>query len=306
MTESVELLTPVGRLVAGDPWVPKTKNAEGAPLIIKEGPNAGQPRVDYYFGVAISKSDPGWAPLWAKIHGAARAAFPNRFDATGNPIGAFSFKVADGDSQIPNTRKIKPCDREGWPGHYILHFSSSYPPKIYSKGGAQILTDPELLKRGYYVRVSGTVVGNKSVQQPGVYLNHSMVELCGYGTEIHTGPDGEAVFGATQASYQPPGMSPTPLAPSTAPGGGAPVAPPVTAVPPLGAPMAPVAGVPVTPGAPATTPVYPVAPATDFLTGPGAAAPVEFRIDANGNRFSRDQLTAAGYTPEQISVLPVG
>jgi len=53
---SHEFTTPPGRLVTGSVYQPRTKDNLGGPLTIKTGPNAGQPRVDYNFGVAIPKT----------------------------------------------------------------------------------------------------------------------------------------------------------------------------------------------------------------------------------------------------------
>ena len=291
-TKPVQILTPVGRLVQGDCFEPQTKDAEGKPLIIKNGPNAGQPRVDYFMAIAIPKTDAGFNEVYASMMEVAKAAFPQLFDAAGNCINpAFAFKLKDGDSQVPNTKGTKPCDCEGFPGHWILNFSGGFAPKIYTAGGAELITDPSMVKRGYYIRIYGSVKGNGSMQQPGIFLNHSMVELVGYGEEIITGPSGDAVFGGQPVGALPAGASATPVAnaaplaqPGTAPG-----MPAVTAAP----------------GMPAVT------PHTDFVNGPGntAAAPpsvpaVEVKyLDANGNAFTEAQLLAAGYDAQQIAAL---
>lgn len=305
-----EILTPVGRLVQGDCFEAQTTDAEGKPLLIKHGPNAGQPRVEYFFAVAVPKTAPEWQDVYARIHGTARAAFPSLFDQAGNCISPkFAFKVIDGDSQLPNTRGTKPCDREGFPGHWILNFSGGYAPKCYTAGGAELITDPTMLKRGYYVRVYGSVKGNGSQQQPGVFLNHSMVELVGYGEEIVSGPDGTAIFGAQPAGQLPAGASATPVAPSSAPlAQGAPTpqaptpqAPAAAAPPPVAAPapQAPAAAAPA-PQAPAAA----VQPAPDFLNGPAAAAPPEPKfLDSAGNPWTEAQLLQAGYTAEQVHAL---
>ena len=50
------LLLPIGRLVDGSIYVPQTTDANGQPLVTKTGPNAGQPRQNVYFSVAIPKT----------------------------------------------------------------------------------------------------------------------------------------------------------------------------------------------------------------------------------------------------------
>lgn len=315
-TKATEILTPVGRLVQGDCFEPQTTDAEGNPLVIKNGPNAGKPRVDYFMAIAIPKTDAGYNELWAKIHNEARQAFPSLFDAAGNCINPkFAFKITDGDSQLPNSKGTKPCDREGFPGHWILNFSGGFAPKCYTSGGAELINDPNMIKRGYYVRIYGTVKGNGSQQQPGVFLNHSMVELVGYGEEIITGPDGSAVFGGAPAGALPAGASATPLAPAT------PMAQPAAAPAPQAAAPAPMAAPAPQAAAPAPTNVQPApdflnpqqaaapAPAAPAAPGQGPATPpavpaeVKY-FDANGGGpFTEAQLLAAGYTAEMLGTL---
>lgn len=292
-TNATEILTPVGRLVQGDCFEPQTTDAEGKPLVIKNGPNAGKPRVDYFMAIAVPKTAAGYNELWAKVHLEARLAFPSLFDAQGACINPkFAFKVTDGDSQVPNTKGTKPCDREGFPGHWVLNFSGGFAPKCYTAGGGELINDPNMIKRGYYVRIYGSVKGNGSQQQPGVFLNHSMVELVGYGEEIITGPDGSVVFGGAPTGALPAGASSTPVAPTT----------PMAAPAPQAAALAPAAA--PAPQAAAQPAPSSVQPAPDFLNPP-AAAPVEVKyFDAtNAGPFTEAQLTQAGYTPEMIAGL---
>lgn len=282
-----QILTPVGRLVQGHCFEGQNTDAEGRPLVIKNGPNAGQPRVDYFMALAIPKTDAEYAQLDATIRQTAAAAFPTLFDPQGNCINPkFAFKITDGDSQVPNTKGVAPCTREGFPGHWILNFSGGFAPKCYTKGGAEVIVDKTAIKRGDYIRISGSVAGNGSMQQPGVFLNHSMVEFVGHGVEIITGPDAAAVFGGTPA---PAAGSPTPVA-------GAPLAQPAAApaaayVPPVAAPAAPAAV---------------VTPAPDFLNPPGApaapAAPVaEKSYNIGGTVYTESALRAGGWTDAQLA-----
>lgn len=341
-TKPVEILTPAGRMIAGDCFRGNTTDAENRPLVVKQGPNAGQPRTEYYVGIAIPKNDPDWPALWASISEVARRDFPTLFDSSGNCVSPnFAFKVTDGDSQHPNTKGIKPADREGYPGHYVLNFSSGFAPKCYTRGGAAVINNPDDLKRGYYIRISGTVRGNGAIQQPGVFLNLQMIELIGYGPEIVSGKTGTEAFGGVAAAL-PAGASSTPLAPITPistgvpaavapplPGGMAPLpggVPPATVSPPLPGGMAPLPGAPamapplpggapdaVAPSLPGGVPPATVAPAPDFLNvapaplgaPPATMAPAPaMRKDSAGNAYSEAQLAAAGYTPEQIQALP--
>jgi hypothetical protein len=209
MSETVQLLTPVGRLVRGSLYRGQDKDAEGNPLVVKTGANKGQPRVDYYFAVAIPKgSETHWnQTVWGKlIWDVGQRAFPNGQAARLD----FAWKVTDGDSTVPNKRGKKPADGEGYKGHWVMGFSSGFAPKVFNRDGSQAITEPDAVKPGYFVQVAGTVSGNNSLTQPGVYLNHSMVAFAAYGPEIVYGPDAASVgFGAAPL---PPGASAAPTA----------------------------------------------------------------------------------------------
>lgn len=289
MAQKVNITSPVGRIVMGSLYDPSTTDAEGKPLVVKTGPNAGQPRVNYFFALAIPKgAEPHWAhtPWGQQIWNVGNQAFPN---AAQSP--AFAWKIEDGDSQIPNKKGRKPCDNEGWGGHWILKFSGGFAPKVYQQEGAgyvQVM-QKDFCKPGYFVEVAFSVVGNGSQSQPGVYLNHSMVCFRAYGQEITFGPDvASAGFGAAPlpagASMTPPaGAIPMPQAPAAAPAlpgapagyapppvpgmmPQAPAAAPAGYAPPPGLPQVPgVAPAPLAPTGFAPTPSVPV---------PGAPAPI--------------------------------
>jgi hypothetical protein len=211
MADRIDVLFPVARVVTGNLYTPNTTDAEGNPLVIKTGPNAGQPREDYYFGIAIPKgTEQHWNQTeWgSKIYQAGANAFPN--DASQSPT--FAWKIADGDSTVPNRVGTKPCDRVGWAGNWVVHLSSSFAPKLYTDNGNKQLLEKDAIKCGYFVEVFGSVGGNGSSQQPGVFINHSMVNLVAYGEVINTGPDATKVgFGASGGAL-PPGASATPPA----------------------------------------------------------------------------------------------
>lgn len=270
MSQKVNITSPVGRIVMGSLYDPSTTDAEGKPLVIKTGPNAGQPRVNYFFALAIPKN-PGethWAQsAWGQqIWNVGNQAFPNIAQSP-----AFAWKIDDGDSAIPNKKGRKPCDNEGWKGHWILKLSGGFAPKVYQQEGAGYIqvTQKDFCKPGYYVEVAFSVEGNGSAQQPGVYLNHSMVAFRAYGPEITFGPDvASAGFGQTPL---PEGASLTP-APSAIPmpqATQAPAAPLPTAVPVVPViPNVQFAQVPAAPAAPLppAAPVHRMTPAAQGIT----------------------------------------
>jgi len=302
MSERVDLLTPVCRLVQGDPFKPQTKDATGRPLVTLDG----QPKVKYYIGVAIRKDDPDWPALWQQIQAVAVAAWPNREYEGPN----FAWKYTDGDT--------KP-DRDGFAGCHILNLSSSYAPTVFTKGGVEEVPamQSQLLRRGYYIRVAFSVAGNKSTQTPGIYLNPNAVEIYGEGPEINVGPDGATLFG-TPAATTPPGMGAAPAAPAPA-APAAPAAPPAPGAPPAApAPAGPPAGLqpapgfvpatpgPQAPGAPAAPPA-PTAPApTQAPPPPAAPAPPapaagpQLTPTAVASGYTVESLQAAGYSIEQM------
>ncbi len=223
-----EILTPVGRMVQGDPFKSRNTNMEGKPLVNQKG----EPRVEYFFAIAIPKTDPGWPAVHQVIQAEAQTGFPGgQFN-----LPTFSWKIVDGD--LPAN-----VQKEGFPGNWILRCTSGWAPKIYTERGSSIIVNSEELKRGYYIRTLIKVKPNESSTKPGVYLNPVLVERVGYGAEIQSGPDGAQVFGGTPVTQLPPGASATPLANVTpiSPG----VAPPIAAVPPpIAATPPPIAAVP--------------------------------------------------------------
>ena len=237
----VNILTPVGRMVQGSPFEEQTTDMKGKQLTNAQG----QPRSEYFFAIAIPKTDPAYAAMYAQIQAVAQAGFPGgQFN-----LPTFAWKIVDGD-QPPHNAK------EGYAGHWILRISGGFQPKVYTKGGEAVIVDPNQLKRGYYIRAYLTVKANGDATYPGIYLNPSMVEVVAFGEEIQVGPDGGAVFGGDPAAT-PAGASATPMA-------GVPI---VQAVPPVAVPPVAVPPVAVPPVAvpPVAVPPVAVTPAENFL-----------------------------------------
>lgn len=303
MTQAISITSPPGRLVDGNLYTPQTTDADGNPLVIKTGPNAGQPRVNYYFAVAIPKAgEQHWSQtVWGQqIWGVGHQAFPQ---AAQSPT--FAWKVEDGDSQIPNKRGRKNADREGYPGNWIIKLSSGYAPRIYKQeaGGYVQVMDKDFLKPGYYVEVAFTVDGNGSQQQPGVYVNHSMVLFRAYGQEIVFGPDpASAGFGSAPL---PPGASLTP--PASA------MPPPASAIPPpaqaqASIPVLPSPSfvqvpppVPTIPGAAAAAPGYPIHPSSVSASVPYVPTISHFRtMTPKANGLTYEAYIGSGWTDELL------
>lgn len=227
MSTRIDLLTPVGRLVQGSLYNGSTTDAENRPLVYKTGANIGQPRVNYWFNVAIQKGgEQHWnqTPWGKKIWDVGHAGFPD--GRANSPL--FAWKIIDGDSNIPNMQGHKPCDNEGFLGHWILKFSGSFAPALYNENGTLPLTEPNAIQLGDYIEVYGYVEDNKSTQQPGIYLNHSMVARAAYGKRIVIGADPKSVgfgngnlpIGASSTpigqAFNAPPVSPMPTTPPPA------------------------------------------------------------------------------------------
>lgn len=272
-----KILFPTGRQVGGDLYTPQTKDLDGRPLVIKSGPNVGQPTVRYWFPVAYRKTpgvvhfgnEPGWGQeLWA----AGCTAFPNGQ----TQLETFSWKVVDGDSTKPgqpsarNPQGKRPCDNEGYPGHWVVSFQSTFAPKIVSADGSAPMIEKDAVKPGDFIQVYATVAGNDQIQKPGMFINHSLVSFQGYGERITWGVDPRSVgFGK---GALPPGASAIPIGqlvvPAALPPGAVPGPPPSPSYAPPSA-LPPHVRPPMTAQMPAMAPTA-VMPSTSFIRPPGA------------------------------------
>lgn len=273
-----EILFPVGRLVAGHPMhANESKDDNQQPKKDKNGNQI----YNYYVGVAIPK---GSEQHWNQTEWGARIVQAATDPVEGYNSGetrhpSFSWKITDGDSDIPNKNQKIPREQEGWAGHWVVHFSTQIPYGCYHVGRyepQQVIQRKEEIKRGDYCRVYATVKGNKPSKTPGVYMNPTMFELSRAGIAIESassGPAASSVFGAS-----------APVLPV-----GAQVDTSVAAP----APTAPVAQPAPAPAAPA-----PVVPAHDLVTPPPVApAPVEERYSYGGQTHTKAQwLAMPGWT----------
>lgn len=176
-----------GRLVWGAPGKTKDKDKAGKPLTTKDG----SPRIKCDFGVAIPKAGTAawWQTKWgAELYQVALASFPNLFDPTTKallPGRKFSFKVTDGDSQIPNENGRIPAQQEGYAGCWVVAFGSSFVPRcVRFENGAFVDINPAEIKTGHEVQVAGSVDSNGDAQKSGVYVNHGLVAHAGILPEI--------------------------------------------------------------------------------------------------------------------------
>jgi hypothetical protein len=299
MTTTQTFTTPPGRLVGGSVFQSHDKGFDGQPLTTR----GGDPRVEYVLVVAFRKDNPDTEAMRGLIYTVAAGAFPTLFPNNQCVMPTFSFKWTDGDSNVPNQRGNKPCDKEGYPGHWVLTFKSSFAPSAFGQALEPLVADQKAIKRGDYVRVEVSCKGNGNQQKPGVYLNHMKVQLCGYGEEISSGTDAATAFGSTYAL--PAGASATPMAPV----GGMPGQAPVPGAAPAGmpapapgaAPAAAPAGMPApAPGqAPAPSPGFGAAPPPPSAAPP-APPPPTTKQTVPGCEHTYESLSAGGWTEDQM------
>lgn len=319
----VRFTSPVMRFVQGDLDTPSEKDQNGALRVIKSGPNAGQPNPQYFLAGAISKADPGWPAFWSTLVTKAAEDFPNLFP--GGPSApcvhpSFAFKVIDGDGVDTSGKPWS--TREGFAGHWIVRFASSYPPRLFYAGRyspQEQIQEKGAIKRGYFVRISGTVEGNANALKPGIYVNLDMVELSAYGPEIVSGPDATEAFG-TAPTALPAGASPTPLTPTAPAPAAAPGPAPLPVAGPGAAPPLPVAALPVSASPPvqpyagymappvagpgpaplaAPAPVASPAPVAPMTPPPPIASPTRVMLPA-ANGATYEAMQAAGWTDDTL------
>lgn len=296
---NIVLFSP-GRLVQGDLYTPQDKDMQGGQLVIKTGPNAGKPRVNYFFAVAIPKTRANWwEEAWGvQVLAIATAAWPR--GETQNP--RFSWKIEDGDSQTPNENNRKNADREGHLGNWILKFGSSFPTKVVDEQGAPLL-EAGLVKRGFWIEVYGSAASNENQQKPGIYLNHNYVAFRGRDKEIVTGPDPRAIgFGRSavpgHVTMAPVGATNFPAAVPGVPGvptilGNVP--PPATSAVFTPPPTAPLAVQPH-PGfiAPPAAGAYPAPPPSTPMPPAAVAPPPAAAVDPLGAPAGHRMVNGAG------------
>jgi hypothetical protein len=294
---ATEFTTAPGRFVFGDLYEPELEDFDGNRLVIKNGADKGKETQLFIIGLAIPKTKPHWGsePGWGEtIWAAGHAAFPGG-EAQRD---GFSWKITDGDSdKIPpkSKSKVRPCDREGHKGCWILRLQSAFEPDIYDAindvAAPKPLDAVGAVLPGYVIQVVGTIKGNTGAS-PGVYLNHSAVGLRAYLPVIKMAAvDVKGKFGGAL----PAGASTIPAAvsiPSPAPpAAGAP--PP--AAPPPAAPRPPV---------PAAAPTS-VVPAPQIMGIPTAAPPPPALPAAPPGRphhkgYPYESYRAQGWTDEQL------
>jgi len=207
-----------GRIVCGHPMTRRPVKIRDrvtkveTPLFEADGVT---PVTDVYLGLAIPKNGAiDWkvTPWGQQIIARGMQDWPN--GEHGAPT--FAWKVTDGDSQVPNTKNKKPCDREGWPGNWVIHCSTRFHVSCHHPGKyspLQQIENENEIKTGDYARLLVGVKGNNPSESPGIYVNPTKLELSRPGEPIVSegGMSAEEAFGGGSPALAP---SPESIAPA--------------------------------------------------------------------------------------------
>lgn len=195
---------PVGRCVFTDT---RTKDDKGQPLVN----GAGESYQTRTVGIAIAKAgEASWQQTeWGRLLVAqAHADWKN--GQHGNPH--FSWKVEDGDSQVPNKKGRKNCEREGWPGHWVIKPSTNFPVKMVDAQGGPTTLTWEDVYAGCFVQAHCSTRGNDRQDSPGVFVNLEILAFSAHGKRI----EGTGSIDPTTVGF---GQSPLPPGAQAAPSG---------------------------------------------------------------------------------------
>ena len=176
-----KILLPVGRMIGGSNYEPQKQfNDDGTPQMdIKTGLQSER----FNIGLAIPKKEQHWnqSEWGAKIYAIGVGAYPALVSTP-----SFSWKITDGDSHIPNKKGRRPCDQQGYPGHWVLWFSQSWAPVLVDREKQHII-QPGVIMPGDWIQVNAVVEANKPhagrAHTPGVYLNPEVIVHIGYHRE---------------------------------------------------------------------------------------------------------------------------
>lgn len=212
MTDPQNTFTTVaGRIVGGSLSKPQTTDYDG---------NSQSPR--WTVMLAIPKAEA--QPLINQIKAAATAGFA----ATPALLSRadFAWKWIDGDSTAVNKKNVAYNSKEGYPGHFVFAFSTTF--AFETVGQDLNLLDPASVLTGHWVKVFGDMKANGKQDNPGIYLNLKAVQFVRTDNEIMTGGAvrGADVFGGPAEAHDivdnaiapPPPPPSTPPPPPQAPG----------------------------------------------------------------------------------------
>lgn len=219
MSDYLYLVTPVGRLVRGSLTERAKTDYDGNPYAEGDGP--------FEIGLAIRKDDPATATFLGQLYHKAVTDAPGlkaKIDAewqSGFTVGAFRFKVRDGDKPLTKGDRAGQVN-PNTAGHYVLNMSTQLPSKFtYTDQYGLKLTDvmgqpipprteisPDKIKIGDFAHVAlSTKYNGKTDHTAGIYLSQSAIMLAAYGEAISGGLSLDDAFASVPTGQLPAGAS---------------------------------------------------------------------------------------------------
>lgn len=301
-----------GRLVQGGLQLRGKVDDDGNPVMEKEDPT--KQVMESFIALAIHKSDPQASYIRQLLTQVAARDYPGMITGECQSTHPrFAFKIQDGDSVDANGKSV--ADKPGFAGHWIVKMNTRMQPKCFLAGKyaphEQLQSPDDVIKKGYYIRVVGSVRDNgvpaqgKGSAVPGLFVTHQLVELIAPGEEIITGINASEAFGKLGAAALPTGavVNQTIAANMPTPPGSGVV--PQVPVPAIGVPQPPQVGMPQVPAVPVvpvvpqppavvTVPVPPAAPAGPVVSPQLVAQGVTWAA-LQGQGWTEDAARAAGH-----------
>lgn len=188
-----EFVTPIGRLVYGDVFKGSDKGFKNRINDIDK--STGLPMIKWAFGIAVEKTNPELPAFMQLLQGAMQASWPN-FKGNMSDNAQFSAKIEDGDKKVPM--------KDGYAGCMIFKIGSNYMPTVFAPDLQRIITNPEEVKRGYFVQVAGQYSTNGQDDKPGMKMWGSKVVFRYKGDEI-LGSGGDASCFQNTGGHRPVG-----------------------------------------------------------------------------------------------------
>ena len=249
-----DFVSPVGRLIYGSVFKGNDKGYQNRPNDVD--PSTGLPQLKWAFGLAVEKANPELPAFMALLQGSMREAWPT-FQGNMSDPSVFKAKIVDGDTPAL-------ASKAGYAGCIIFKIESKFLPTVFSPDGQRVITNPDEVKRGFFIQVAGSYTTNGDPTRSGMKMWGSKVLFKFAGEEIK-GTGGDPSCFENTGGYRPAGAIDA-STPASAPATQvfAPQAQPVTAPNPHQAPASHV-GTQAQPSAGATTsPSDNPAPAQDW------------------------------------------
>lgn len=157
---------------------------------------AGQPKIEYGFGLAVPKGTEEFNTLWAAMYAEAYTIYPS-----GQLPPDFAMKFKDGDGIDDKGKPF--ADREGYAGHIVIACTTMIPIKYFIHDGANSILVNDGIKTGDYVNVQLTIKGHPAVGRgkAGLYMNPNACQLIQAGKAIVNTPSGDQIFANAPMAY---------------------------------------------------------------------------------------------------------